>query len=903
MTPETIRNDLESGMAPINDIVLIVFDEAHRASGNYAYVEIVNLMKEARAVFRVLALSATPGNDTQKVQLVVDNLLIQALQLRSEEALDVAPYTHHREIIELVIPPTKELQELVAMFGKIIQPFLQKLVSSKVFTQDNPLMVRPFALISRRDAWRRTKNTLPPSLQGMIEGYFAISISMCSHLEKLMGWGIKSFYEDIVGFDREVKQSNKPSKLRQGVVNSAPFIALLAKTDAYVKSKVSSHPKMDKLVELVLEHFKQNEETAEDDGQPTETRIMVFGAYRSVVEEMVETLGQHGPLIRPTIFVGQAKKAGSKSGGMRQKEQLKVLQDFKHGTFNVLCATSIGEEGLDIGDIDLIICYDVNKSPIRMLQRSGRTGRKRKGKIILLLGQGNDESSVKKARAQYKNVQKSINSSKIQVYGGEQSSLITTETISCIMENFEIAVKKPVLKHEKCSLKLEPLMNSDRLDLYSKKYFQNGYSIPSFTNYSHWQVSQLKILQTPHGTLSKLFTNMMETLEKLKETENADLPSRSSKSRLTPNFLAIEPRINKGDIESRSDDDFIVGAKRKIPSIDSNSHLHDRVVTKKKVLMTSSETSEFERIPGDPLNHNVRPDTNSSSNNRDLNILRNDLEGLIEREKFDDEKLKGEIDQSSYPIDNMVHDEIAIESLRLDFYPQESVFSPAPVKVPEFPSSPEQQLHSSLSEYDSFLNELDGIDFNELDNTVNQLVKNEQGYELSPIITKISKISKSRRRVIISSSNHGTSPLAVIDENRVPDGAKGRNSKMNQSAFNTFVDYEVEVSGTESDDETTEENRDLSGFVVSNPTTPHNTSASFYRKKRLSPLHAGYKFRKGYEIKPKTFTNKDYHYDDQEIDIPSSLKSFVVEDQVIDYQTQRYDPLDFDDEDIDQGFN
>ena len=206
MTPETMRNDLESGFAPINDIVLVVFDEAHRASGNYAYVEIVNLMKEARAVFRILALSATPGNDTQKVQLVVDNLLIQALQLRTEEAMDVAPYTHHREIVEIIIPPTKELQELVGMYGKIFQPFLQKLVNSKAFTQDNPLLVKPFALISRRDAWRRTKNTLPSSLQGMIEGYFAISISMSSHLEKLMGWGIKSFHEDLVTFDREVKQ-------------------------------------------------------------------------------------------------------------------------------------------------------------------------------------------------------------------------------------------------------------------------------------------------------------------------------------------------------------------------------------------------------------------------------------------------------------------------------------------------------------------------------------------------------------------------------------------------------------------------------------------------------------------------------------------------------------------------
>lgn len=30
-------------------------------------------------------------------------------------------------------------------------------------------------------------------------------------------------------------------------------------------------------------------------------------------------------------------------------------------------ATSVGEEGLDIGEVDLIVCYDAQKTPIRMV--------------------------------------------------------------------------------------------------------------------------------------------------------------------------------------------------------------------------------------------------------------------------------------------------------------------------------------------------------------------------------------------------------------------------------------------------------------------------------------------------------------------------------------------------------
>jgi fanconi anemia group M protein len=47
-------------------------------------------------------------------------------------------------------------------------------------------------------------------------------------------------------------------------------------------------------------------------------------------------------------------------------------------------ATSIGEEGLDIIEVDLVICFDANVSPLRMIQRMGRTGRKHEGRVDIL---------------------------------------------------------------------------------------------------------------------------------------------------------------------------------------------------------------------------------------------------------------------------------------------------------------------------------------------------------------------------------------------------------------------------------------------------------------------------------------------------------------------------------------
>jgi hypothetical protein len=151
-----------------------------------------------------------------------------------------------------------------------------------------------------------------------------------------------------------------------------------------------------------LQHFAEAE--AETDEIVRETRVMVFAQFRDSAEEIVRVLEKHRPMLKPRIFVGQATtKRGVE--GMNQKKQQSVLDDFHKGVFNILIATSIGEEGLDIGEVDLIVCYDTSSSPIRMLQRMGRTGRKRTGNIITLLTRGKEERNYAKSKDNYEKMQ------------------------------------------------------------------------------------------------------------------------------------------------------------------------------------------------------------------------------------------------------------------------------------------------------------------------------------------------------------------------------------------------------------------------------------------------------------------------------------------------------------------
>lgn len=69
-TPQTLVNDIIAGRCDATQIVCLVVDEAHKATNNYAYTIAVQEISAVSDRFRVLALSATPGSDTQRIQNV-----------------------------------------------------------------------------------------------------------------------------------------------------------------------------------------------------------------------------------------------------------------------------------------------------------------------------------------------------------------------------------------------------------------------------------------------------------------------------------------------------------------------------------------------------------------------------------------------------------------------------------------------------------------------------------------------------------------------------------------------------------------------------------------------------------------------------------------------------------------
>lgn len=272
-----------------------------------------------------------------------------------------------------------------------------------------------------RDTFRA--NT-PPHLQGRahyIEGDFGLLISLVSGANLLAGHGLGPFQNWLTTL-QQANANGRISRNKEHLFKSECFQALCTRVKMKIgssntKTTDKNHPKLGKLKEVLAEHFTRYQNSG------TSTRAIVFTQYRSSVNEIVGMLSQYAPLIKPHAFIGQGSAKGSSSStdnastepsnthkerGQTQKQQQETVEKFRQGTINLLVATCIAEEGLDIGEVDLIVSFDALTSPIRMIQRMGRTGRKRVGKVLILVTEGNEEKKLQRSIQTARRINKAL---------------------------------------------------------------------------------------------------------------------------------------------------------------------------------------------------------------------------------------------------------------------------------------------------------------------------------------------------------------------------------------------------------------------------------------------------------------------------------------------------------------
>ncbi|KAI0082224.1 P-loop containing nucleoside triphosphate hydrolase protein [Panus rudis PR-1116 ss-1] len=468
MTPQTLMNDLKKGNCDPQDIVLFVVDEAHKATGDYAYAQAVRYLMQKNPHFRVLALTATPGSNPEAVQEIVDSLHISHVEIRDEQSLDIRSYIHKKIVEQVIVPMTDEIAKVRDMLADLMQPMIKTVQRVNLLNgPSDPVSLHYFrAHKALQDAHGRRDK--PTFAFAPLKNLSALARAMGYLLEASIRQCLTCLNELAYGIDTEdgggpKKHNNKGSKLSK----DPKFQAILKELESIVNRDVI-HPKMDKTKSLLVQHFgkrmcEKEEAEAKGDAEAAEdaasSRVMVFASFRDSIEQIVDLLNQESPLIRAAKFIGQGTdKRGQK--GYAQKEQIEVINKFKAGVYNVLVSTSIGEEGLDIGEVEAIICYDAQKTPIRMLQRIGRTGRKRDGYVFVLLAEGREDRNWDKAKDMYAMVQDFIvRADQLELFNDVERMIpdhIRPECVEMVMDIEEYVREEAGSKSKKGSLANSP---------------------------------------------------------------------------------------------------------------------------------------------------------------------------------------------------------------------------------------------------------------------------------------------------------------------------------------------------------------------------------------------------------------------------------------------------------------
>jgi Fanconi anemia group M protein len=293
-----------------------------------------------------MGMTATLPSERDKAKEILDTLKIVSIAQRTEDSPDVKPYVQQTDTQWVTVELTPEMKEIQSLIKAALDSRYKELQRCGLNLSDNKslsqlLRVREFVIRQNRKAAKPlfTAIRITHALNILESHGITSFLRFCQRTHEKKGVGIKDLFENDLNFAKAIR---------------------LAKE---AQAKGIEHSKIIKLKEIL---------------QSATGKSLVFTSYRDSVEIIHQKLVEMG--ISAGFLIGKAGETG-----LKQKKQIETVQKFREGKYKVLIATRVGEEGLDVSEVNLVVFFDNVPSSIRYTQRKGRTGRKDYGKLIVLI--------------------------------------------------------------------------------------------------------------------------------------------------------------------------------------------------------------------------------------------------------------------------------------------------------------------------------------------------------------------------------------------------------------------------------------------------------------------------------------------------------------------------------------
>ncbi|MDH5400877.1 MAG: helicase-related protein [Candidatus Heimdallarchaeota archaeon] len=366
-TPQVLRNDLLKDNVNLESVKLIIFDEVHRAVGDDPYVFSANFIIQNNYREKILGFTASPGNK-DKIHEIMKNLYLNKIQYMDETHPQVKPYIHivEEEWIKVQLPP--EFIKIKNLLEDFIKNHLKSLKEKKIIDSYQITQNSKKEILSLPSKLNKMREELDDSIFFESMSSYGQLIYSYQALELLETQGLEPL-EAYLNQKQEELETKRKKSLDKFLGDH-----LIKKVIQAISQELSNriqHPKIDKLKQIIISKDLKSD-----------TRILIFANYKTTINYLYKEISTLS-MVRAEKFIGQNK--GKYGISLSQKQQLEILEKFKSGELNVLISSSVGEEGLDVSQCDLVIFYDIVPSITRAIQRKGRTGRSKKGKIIGLI--------------------------------------------------------------------------------------------------------------------------------------------------------------------------------------------------------------------------------------------------------------------------------------------------------------------------------------------------------------------------------------------------------------------------------------------------------------------------------------------------------------------------------------
>ncbi|GAB3415128.1 DEAD/DEAH box helicase [Haloparvum alkalitolerans] len=408
-TPQVVENDLVGNRISLRDVTHLTFDECHRATGDYAYVYIAERYHADAADPLVTGMSASPGGDTEEIEIVCENLGLSNVEVMTEEDADVDEYTHDTDVRWEEVTLPEEVLEIRDALNEVIADRLETLKELGVTNRTSPDLSQKQLNKMRGKLKRMMDNDQSEGYKGMSTHAEVMKLRRAVELVETQSVeSVRRYFER----QRQAARSSGASKASQRMVAEPKVREAMRRVESFD----DLHPKFSKTRILLAETLGINE------GE----RAIVFTESRDTAEALVDFLSASFDVRK---FVGQGDKEGS--DGMSQTQQQETLDAFRAGEFEVLVSTSVAEEGLDVPEVDLVLFYEPVPTAIRSIQRKGRTGRQAEGQVVVLMAEDTrDEAFFWISRRREKQMESELSDLKAatdeieeSVGGGDQTGL------------------------------------------------------------------------------------------------------------------------------------------------------------------------------------------------------------------------------------------------------------------------------------------------------------------------------------------------------------------------------------------------------------------------------------------------------------------------------------------------